>query len=106
MGIEPTRPAWKAGTLPLSYTRDQRFNLFRCRDLRLYYYFPAAIVQVEEEGFEPSKAEPPDLQSGPFGRLGIPPFVVVVWFAFLPSSAHGNPQPVKSLGSKGCGLLR
>ena len=22
MGIEPTRPAWKAGTLPLSYTRD------------------------------------------------------------------------------------
>ena len=21
MGIEPTRPAWKAGTLPLSYTR-------------------------------------------------------------------------------------
>jgi hypothetical protein len=22
MGIEPTLPAWKAGTLPLSYTRD------------------------------------------------------------------------------------
>ena len=21
MGIEPTQPAWKAGTLPLSYTR-------------------------------------------------------------------------------------
>ncbi len=21
MGIEPTRPAWKAGALPLSYTR-------------------------------------------------------------------------------------
>jgi hypothetical protein len=23
MGIEPTWPAWKAGTLPLSYTRDE-----------------------------------------------------------------------------------
>ena len=28
---------------------------------------------VEGEGFEPSKAEPPDLQSGPFDRLGTPP---------------------------------
>ncbi len=24
-------------------------------------------------GFEPAKASPPDLQSGPFGRSGIPP---------------------------------
>ena len=24
-------------------------------------------------GFEPAKAEPPDLQSGPFGHSGIPP---------------------------------
>jgi hypothetical protein len=33
MGIEPTQPAWKAGALPLSYTRrinsDQRFTLSR-----------------------------------------------------------------------------
>ena len=28
---------------------------------------------VEGEGFEPSKALPTDLQSAPFGRLGIPP---------------------------------
>ena len=28
MGIEPTRPAWKAGILPLNYTRDSM----------LYYY--------------------------------------------------------------------
>ena len=26
MGIEPTRPAWKAGVLPLNYTRVQRRN--------------------------------------------------------------------------------
>ena len=25
MGIEPTRPAWKAGTLPLSYTRTTKY---------------------------------------------------------------------------------
>ena len=23
MGIEPTRPAWEAGVLPLNYTREQ-----------------------------------------------------------------------------------
>lgn len=28
---------------------------------------------VEGEGFEPSKAEPADLQSAPFDRSGIPP---------------------------------
>ncbi len=26
MGIEPTCPAWKAGALPLSYTRRRRFQ--------------------------------------------------------------------------------
>ena len=28
---------------------------------------------LEGEGFEPSKAEPPDLQSSPFDRSGTPP---------------------------------
>ena len=50
MGIEPTLSAWKAGVLPLNYTR-----------------------MVEGAGFEPAKAEPSDLQSDPFGRSGIPP---------------------------------
>lgn len=50
MGIEPTLSAWKAEVLPLNYTR-----------------------LVEGEGFEPSKAEPADLQSAPFGRSGTPP---------------------------------
>jgi hypothetical protein len=58
MGIEPTLSAWKAEVLPLNYTR-----LF----LHLF------IVLVEGEGFEPSKAEPSDLQSDPFGRSGTPP---------------------------------
>jgi hypothetical protein len=53
MGIEPTLSAWKAEVLPLNYTRE-------------------AII-LEGEGFEPSKAEPSDLQSDPFDRSGTPP---------------------------------
>ncbi|KTD49698.1 hypothetical protein Lqui_1909 [Legionella quinlivanii] len=56
MGIEPTLSAWKAEVLPLNYTR---FFLF--------------LKMVEGEGFEPSKAEPSDLQSDPFDRSGTPP---------------------------------
>ena len=33
----------------------------------------ATLNLVEGEGFEPSKAEPSDLQSDPFGRSGTPP---------------------------------
>ncbi len=57
MGIEPTLSAWKAEVLPLNYTRALcSLNLL-----------------VEGEGFEPSKAEPSDLQSDPFDRSGTPP---------------------------------
>ena len=55
-GIEPSQPAWKAGTLPLSYTRI--FNLYKV---------------VEDGGFEPPKAMLTDLQSAPFGHSGNPP---------------------------------
>ncbi len=58
MGIEPTLSAWKAEVLPLNYTRLQ-LNL--------------KVNLVEGEGFEPSKAEPSDLQSDPFDRSGTPP---------------------------------
>ncbi len=58
MGIEPTSSAWKAEVLPFNYTR-------MCRT--------SAIGLVEGEGFEPSKAEPSDLQSDPFDRSGTPP---------------------------------
>ena len=50
-GIEPASSAWKAEVLPLNYARGL----------------------VEGEGFEPSKAEPSDLQSDPFDRSGTPP---------------------------------
>ena len=56
MGIEPTPSAWKAEVLPLNYTRQGK-----------------TARMVEGEGFEPSKAEPSDLQSDPFDRSGTPP---------------------------------
>src|SRR5437762_10700782 len=63
MGIEPTLSAWKAEVLPLNYTR------FRKTD----YYYCFLVLNLEGEGFEPSKAEPSDLQSDPFDRSGTPP---------------------------------
>ncbi len=62
MGIEPTQSAWKAEVLPLNYTR----LIFTSR-------FIFNFLLVEGEGFEPSKAEPSDLQSDPFDRSGTPP---------------------------------
>ena len=53
-GIGPSQPAWKAGALPLSYTRKL----------------------VGKSGFEPLKAKLTDLQSVPFGQLwNFPKFV-------------------------------
>lgn len=85
MGIEPTCPAWKAGALPLSYTRrhsspnqplvnrvDHCF-LSQPEDRHHTSFQISKINPVGEGGFEPPKAEPPDLQSGPFGHSGIPP---------------------------------
>ena len=54
MGIEPTQPAWKAGTLPLSYTRIL-IEWWREQDLNLRTHTWA------------------DLQSAAFDRSAIPP---------------------------------
>ena len=59
-GIEPSQPAWKAGALPLSYTRE---------------YFICFTLVVVESGFEPLKALLTDLQSAPFGHSGTPPYI-------------------------------
>ena len=59
-GIEPALSAWKAGVIAI-IRRPQR---------------PEYKV-VEGEGFEPSKAEPSDLQSDPFGHSGTPPHIVL-----------------------------
>ena len=69
-GIEPSQPAWKAGALPLSYTRAKIFYII------LNYVISNGIfkipfnILVVESGFEPLKAKLTDLQSVPFGQLG------------------------------------
>ncbi len=63
-GIEPSRSAWKAEVLPLNYTR---------------LGMPLNAL-VEGEGFEPSKAEPSDLQSDPFDRSGTPPNEAIFFY--------------------------
>ena len=94
MGIEPTPPAWKAGALPLSYARmSYIFRNLTClnsinskRVAVSYLQAPASKARVplssHQElgavGFEPTKAEPPDLQSGPVGRFGTLPVKIMV----------------------------
>ena len=70
MGIEPTSSAWKAEVLPLNYTRE---TFCRHSPITRSRIRPDPRALVEGVGFEPTKAEPPDLQSGPFGRSGTPP---------------------------------
>ena len=65
-GIEPASSAWKAEVLPLYHTR------FGSKPSPI----PGIIHRlnmVERDGFEPSKAEPADLQSAPFDRSGTSP---------------------------------
>ena len=66
MGIEPTPSAWKAEVLPLNYTRKP----FLLTLAAISNHGSANLVVGE--GFEPSKAEPSDLQSDPVDRLGTP----------------------------------
>ena len=44
MGIGPTRPAWKAGILPLNYTR---ISSQRCLDQQRLYIIPLNFINVK-----------------------------------------------------------
>ena len=62
MGIEPTCPAWKAGALPLSYTRldflTKLLNLQSSTNMNHIHHChtsnPPSSVMVEGVGFEPT----------------------------------------------------
>ncbi len=82
MGIEPTPSAWKAEVLPLNYTREpndrtqktkKMINNQRLCPFSISCDLSSDLIYLEGGGFEPPKAEPPDLQSGPFDRSGTPP---------------------------------
>ena len=51
---------------------------------------------VEGEGFEPSKAEPSDLQSDPFDHSGTPPLLFEIKWCRLPES-NWRPTDYKSV---------
>ena len=101
MGIEPTYPAWKAGVLPLNYTRMKRYICLlkretltaqsrnRTSDTRIFSpllyqlsylgqpYQPEYLSSwygMGGGGFEPPKQVAADLQSVPFGHSGIHPY--------------------------------
>src|SRR5690606_19074025 len=72
-GLEPRTPSlpWKCSTTEL-----------RGRWLQISGVFPPGGRRlVPGEGFEPPKAEPADLQSAPFDRLGIPAHRTARWQA-------------------------
>jgi hypothetical protein len=48
------------------------------------------IPGVEGEGFEPSKAEPADLQSAPFDRSGTPPSKRAILAVSAPNGQTGS----------------
>ncbi|EAS40376.1 hypothetical protein P3TCK_23718 [Photobacterium profundum 3TCK] len=64
-GIEPASSAWKAEVIAI----------IRCTQNSSLEERSNYLKMVEGEGFEPSKAEPSDLQSDPFGHSGTPPGV-------------------------------
>ena len=76
MGIEPTSSAWKAEVLPLNYTRRMLLppsGYDTERPITITITITRHYCLVEGVGFEPTKAEPADLQSAPVDRLGTPP---------------------------------
>ena len=60
MGIEPTRPAWKAGILPLNYTRNSFIsrinalvynNTFQNECQRFFSYFSKIFQKILKNFF-------------------------------------------------------
>ena len=82
-GIEPAQPAWKAGVLPLNYTR---LNLLR----------PSAPLKSYGGGgwIRTTEAYASDLQSDPFGHSGTPPKRSskgrIPWLSHSGAAFYGN----------------
>ena len=113
----PRHSAWKAEALPLSYARKFRRPLFAAQiwlaNRRPYCMFgsPDTARQSEvwwaEKDSNLRRIAPPDLQSGPFGRLGICPRIRIfqrvrppqcsVLFNFTPREPRLGPRGGHSL---------
>ena len=72
--------AWKASALPNELLPQNK----TARHQTTFYFLPPTFyllpnyLNVGREGFEPPKASPTDLQSAPFDRSGISPFVCAI----------------------------
>ncbi len=76
--LNPRQPAWKAGTLPLSYARlelhhDVSMNAGAAPCSNTPHCRQQMPALVGRQGFEPWKPMATDLQSAPFGHLGTCP---------------------------------
>ena len=68
-GIEPSRPAWKAGVLPLNYTR----NIPNVS----HSLFTQNLIDLWWRGKDSNLRRPKStgLQPAPFDRFGTPPLI-------------------------------
>src|SRR3954468_5859343 len=67
IGIEPTQPAWKAGTLPLSYTRNNKHIKHFITNLSIDWW------REKDSNLRTPKWA--DLQSAAINRSAIPPYI-------------------------------
>src|SRR5690554_7960319 len=73
-GIEPAQPAWKAGVLPLNYTRALQQNLLLASQPDRSTIKKWILGSNGGGGWiRTIEAFASDLQSDPFGRSGTPP---------------------------------
>ena len=70
---------WNARSLSAATVQIRSVSRGRQASFRCQVGWPVSNFPVGEAGFEPAKAEPPDLQSGPFGHSGIPPCNLSDW---------------------------
>jgi hypothetical protein len=71
--IELHPPGTFENSLPHHSENPHCFIHCCCHHYRYDIFQARPKILVEGEGFEPSKAEPTDLQSAPFDRSGTPP---------------------------------
>ena len=85
------RPQTGAQRQRVRFGREEQRN--ECAPMKKHRSkrYEACSDVVEEDGFEPSKAKPADLQSVPFGHLGTPPYSILAegWSWWTDS----NPRP-------------
>ncbi len=83
-GIEPASSAWKAEVIAIiRRTHTCNSECYFHNFIYIHFDYQTNVNMVEGDGFEPSKAEPADLQSAPFGHSGTPPNFLLLTTSFI-----------------------